>query len=85
MRSKPELPEWPEILVGLVLLVPCALMVGFLQGQPVLQGIVGSTAGAWPASAVSPRRSACEYVRLGRSDLGRWRATGLSSRPALRS
>ena len=50
MTTKTEQPGWPEILVGgvgfLVMLVPTALLVGYLQGQPVLQGVVASTGGA---------------------------------------
>lgn len=49
MSTRVQQPGWPEILVGLatflVLLVPAALAVGFLQDRPVLQGVVGSTAG----------------------------------------
>lgn len=45
-----QTPGWPEILVGvatfMVLLVPTALLVGYLQDQPVLQGVVASTGGA---------------------------------------
>ena len=50
MTTKIEAPGWPEILIGgtgfLVMLVPTALLVGYLQGQPVLQGVVASTGGA---------------------------------------
>jgi len=44
-----ERPGWPELLTGLavflVLLLPTAIAVGFFQGQPALQGMIGSTAG----------------------------------------
>lgn len=47
--SKVEQPGWPELGGGLAtfmaLLVPCARFVGYFQGQPVLQGVIGSTAG----------------------------------------
>lgn len=47
-----ERPGWPEILIGLVayavLLVAFALLLGFLpQSDPVLLGVVGSTAGGF--------------------------------------
>lgn len=47
-----ERPGWPEILIGLVayalLLVSFGLLMGFLpDGDPVLLGVVGSTAGGF--------------------------------------
>lgn len=45
-----ERPDWPEILIGLVayavLLVSFGVLMGFLPGNdPVLMGVIGSTAG----------------------------------------
>lgn len=49
MTVKPDEPRWAEIVVGLAAfaasLVPLALIVGALHDRPVLQGVIGSTAG----------------------------------------
>ena len=49
MTAELKRPGWLEIIVGVVafflLLIPTAVMVGYLQDQPVLQGVVASTGG----------------------------------------
>lgn len=49
MNKEPGGPRWAEIAIGLAVfaasLVPLALLVGMFEGRPVLQGVLGSTAG----------------------------------------
>lgn len=49
MKVEVGRPRWSEIVIGLAIfavsLVPLALLVGLFEDRPVLQGVLGSTAG----------------------------------------